>query len=113
MKVLDCILGKFDQQLNFLAFRDKSRSSRRVKGFRIWALGQTRHEKSRSVRRVEGFGVCFWVRRSTKSRDASGKMEVLDCIGMCVFLGQRRHEKSRKVRRVEGFGVYFWVKRST
>ena len=58
------------------------------------------------MRRVEGFGVCFWVKRSEKSRDTCGKMEVLDCIRMCV-LGQMRHEKSRSVRRVEGFGVYF------
>ena len=46
----------------------------------------------------------LWVKRSKKSQDAESKMEVLDCIGMCV-LGQMRHEKPRSVRRVEGFGV--------
>ena len=65
-----------------------------------------RHEKSRSARRGEGFGVCFRVKRSTKSRDACGKLEVLDCIGMCV-LGQMRNEKSRSMRRIEGFWSVF------
>ena len=68
-----------------------------VEGFRICVLGQTRHDQSRSVRRDEGFRVCFWVKSSTKSRDACRKMEVFDCIGMCV-LGQTRHEKSRLAR---------------
>ena len=49
----------------------------RVDGFRVCVMGLTLHEKSRSVSRVECFGVCFWVKRSTKSRDACGKMEVL------------------------------------
>ena len=48
-------------------------------------LGQMRHDKSRSVRRVEGIGVCSWIKRSVKSRHAWGKMDVLDCIEMCVF----------------------------
>ena len=69
-------------------------------------LSQMRREMSRSVRQVEGFGKCFGVKHYTKSRDACGKMEVLDCIGMCV-LGQMRHEKSRSVRRGEGFRVCF------
>ena len=64
------------------------------------------------MRRVEGFGVRFWFKRSTKSRDACGKMEVLDCIGICVR-GQMRDDKSRSARRVEGFGVSFWFKRRT
>ena len=68
-----------------------------VEGFRMCVLGQTRHDKSRSVRRVEGFGACFWVKRRTKSRDACGKMKVLDCFGMCVLV-QMRHEKSKSVR---------------
>ena len=75
-------------------------------------LGQMRYEKSRSAWMVEGFGVYFWVKCTTKSQDAYGKMEVLDCIGMSV-LGQMYHEKSRSVKRAEGFGVCFWVKRST
>ena len=58
-----------------------------VERFRMYVLVQTRQAKSRSLMRVEGFGACFWAKRSTKSRDACGKIEVLDCIGMCV-LGQ-------------------------
>ena len=53
--------------------------------------------------------MCFWVKRSTKSRNARGQMGVLDCIGMRV-LGQMRHAKSRSVRRAKGFGVCFWLK---
>ena len=41
----------------------------RVACFRMRVPGQTRHDELRSVRRIEGFGVCFWVKRSTKSRD--------------------------------------------
>ena len=52
-------------------------------GMRV--LGQMRHAKSRSVRRAEGFGVCFWLKISKKSRNAFGKMEVLDCF-FCVNL---------------------------
>ena len=58
------------------------------------------------MRRVEDFAVCFWLKISTKSRDALWKMDVWDCIGMCV-LGQMGHEKSTSVRPVEGFGVCF------
>ena len=70
------------------------------------------HKKPRSIKRATSFGVCFWVKRSAKSRGSFGKMEVLDCIGMCV-LDQRHHEKVRSVRRVEDFGLRFWVKRRT
>ena len=56
--------------------------------------------------------MCFWVKRSTKIRDACGKVDVLDCIGLFV-MGQMRNEKLRSLRRAEGFGVCFWLKISS
>ena len=56
--------------------------------------------------------MCFWVKRSTESRNVCGKMEIFNCIGQCV-LGQRRYEQSRRSRQAESFGVRFWVQRYT